>query len=331
MPFWSPKPKEKSKRVKHAPKTLEQILSDALNKEVNRDPELRRELAYRKAGYSDLLKTKDPIEEKKKQIKDKVVSRALDKIDQDPELSEKFVDRQVSEIMGSADEGDEDNDGEFDEHLSPIEQALEQKHQLEELEREFGGGQSSMIRDLANSEFAKTFAQTIANAMFANKVIAPPEKVYVVQIDGHLTEMPESQYRAMINRAPNTSIALPETKPTPAEIVAQVPKQQIAPTYPALPEPLNSMDLSMIGAYLSQEPSTFVDQLHSEIIGGVELSQLIWNVLKSTNYDIICNAIRPFEKNPLVTEYIQQVLSPKGKEWVNSVIKLVREYKSEVV
>ena len=334
--FWKTKEKPKKKRVTHAPKTLDQILSDALNKEVNRDPELRRELAYRKAGYTDLLKKKDPIEEKKKELKDKMTTRAFEKIDQDPELSEKFVDQQVSEIMGSSGEEEIDNE-KFDDDGNPIHRILQQKQDLEELEEQFGGGggRSTLVRDVLDSEFGKTLAAIVAQ-LFVNaspKAQSPAERVYIIDVPGKgMAEVPEGKYRELLQagQIKPTGMLL-ENKAEPTPQASPKPEVRITPPDigPTLPKEFDMIDIPMFGAFLAQSPEEVVEQLKNQVLVGDIQSKYLWDFISSTDYDIIVSIIKPYSKNPRVGEYVQQLLSHKGKEWAELVIKLVKDNKSE--
>ena len=170
--FWN---KTKRKHHKRPYKSLKQILADSLYQEVSNDPELRKALAFKEAGYEDMLKTADPLEQKKAKIGATIVDRALKKIEADPELTERFVDNQVEDIMNEGVRGtrsrgrhdSRDADDGYEGSASIFGQAIQSLDEMEEFRERIGKstGGGGLIASLVTQDNVNEFLKIVRGLM----------------------------------------------------------------------------------------------------------------------------------------------------------------------
>lgn len=339
--------KVKRGRPPKKPKTLKEILASALTKEVNKDPELKRELALREGGYSDLLDKDRETENKKKEIKKLVTTKALEKIQSDPELAEQFIESEVESILAGGNEGKsrrrrtEPDYFEGEGGTSSISQALEEVASLGELKEKLAelglvdGGGGGFLKGLSMKDVLGALPY-ISTLMSKQGQEVKSVRTYIVQVDGKDREVSESEYKQLYEQGklqPVAALISPktETEPTGVEGTSELTTAVIQSdiTSPELPAFLQNMDFSMIDSWLSQEPEDVVNSLKSEVDSGVEESKLIWGFLTTANYQGIAEKITPYQEHPEVGYLVKMVLSDDGRVWLEKVLTLTKETLNE--
>ena len=78
------------KELIHKPKkSLDKILNETLVNEVSRDPNIKRRLAFKQAGYEDVLKEENPFEQTKRDVQAEVGRSCVELVKTDPELRDR--------------------------------------------------------------------------------------------------------------------------------------------------------------------------------------------------------------------------------------------------
>ncbi len=348
---------------KSAPKTLKEILATAYTKELKKDPELMREIAFTDAGHADLLHRDRQLETQKKEIKNYIVGEALKQIKEDPDLAAQFVESQVEEILSngattSTKQGGrrgrranrEDNSEYDNSPISSISSALEGLDEIAELKSKLV--QLGLVKEDGNGNGdgkAGGFMQgmTLKDILTALPVIqvllgkdqqsvSKPTKVYVVPVNGQYRELTEPEYINLIK-----SGTLQINAPKKEELQGQQssdgtiqPTVKSSPTtkQPELPSVGGTVDLpsfikdinfDMITAWLDQEPQEFVLNLRAKVDEGHDESKFIWGFLSTVTYEGIVEKIMPYKDNPKLTILIERILSDDGKLWTEAVLELV--------
>ena len=333
--------REKSKkgRPKKRAKTLKEILSDALTKEVNRDPELKRELALREGGYADLLDRDRTVEEQKKQIKQFITAKALEQIQGDPELAEQFVEAQVEAILseGKPIRRHRGESEYYPESGSAITQAVEELESLGEFKEKLAelgmteGGKQGFFSGMTMKDLLDVIphiASLMGKGQGGNGQIC---RTYIVRVDGKDQELNESQYAQLLQQGRIAPVAVIEQprKPTQVQGQLELTKKTRAEKVPDLSW-LEGLNFDVLNAWLDQEPQEFVLKLKSEVDQGTEQSKLIWGLLTSTTVEGITGYIAPYKDNPKISIFVERLLSDEGQEWLSSVIELVKSIEQKI-
>jgi len=340
--------KKKTAPPKKLGKTLAQILKDSLIKEVNRDPALRKRIAMKEAGYESLMAEADPITEKQRQIKTKVTDMALQRIDSDPELAEQFIEEQIFEIIGSKRRSrgkDTDSDGRMDpyEGMSAAARTRAELQDLRELQEELGSGNGSkgMLGGIITPDVIKAvieYLSTNAKLQFAQlqnqpQIQTQQVRTYVVQVEGQVKEMSETEYRQLLQKGavkPIAAIEAPKKEASESsDIMVQsdfgkpvVAKEQ-APINTVSADILASLDIEMIKSYLDMSPADAITRIHEQEMSGDPQAGMMLKFLGMTNYDTIASYLGPYRKDPTLGVYIAKVLD--RKDWISEVIRLAKE------
>jgi len=312
--FWRNKEKKRT-YAKRPPKTLKQILSDAFSKELSKNPELMQQASI-KHGAKELgieFEKSDPIEQQKREIKAKIIERALKKIDENPELAEQFVNTTIEEIIGGG-RGEGQGYGDGEGAGSILRQAIEELDDVEEFrERISGKAKGSALGGLVDSETLKEVLRTIQSLRAPGGV--PQERIFVVQVNEELREVTETEYKRLIQQGLLRPIA-----------ALEAPKEKLLseePTELELPEFISS-NLIELASYLEQEPEDFIIQLEYEVQSNVPQSQLLWDFLSTVNYEDIVGLATPYKGHSQIGIYVEKILSEEGKVWFEKVIELIK-------
>lgn len=321
--MWWLSAKPKRGRPKKRPKVLKDVLSDAYLSTLKKDPELLKEIAFRDAGHADVLERDRGAENQKKEIRKFVTSEALKKIKEDPELAEQFIEAQIADILseGKSARARRATEPEFyGESGSAIAQAVEEIDNIELLRDKLGRDKGKgLLSAFTDPEVIKGFLALLSGV----RAGAPqsPVRTYVVRVNGEEREIPEAQYRKLIQEGslrPVAELEMPKVKKEVEEPIKE-------PEYPQLPDFLKGIDLPAVSEWLELTPQDFVTQLKVEVDTNVEQSKLIWGFLSTADYDGIVALITPYRSNPEVSESIEKILSDEGRKWVSEVLQLVKE------
>lgn len=197
-------------------------------------------------------------------------SRVLDKIESDPVLTEKYLDRFMDKMFGlppeSRDDGDNfDFNGDGGMGDNPIRAALDQLRDVEDFKKEMklGKGSSIFTADVISEAIglARDFMgnqRRMGNAPNSR----PLERAVLVNIDGQVQEVPESQYRRMLTSGQVQPVMLtapkPVVEPTPTPpvkpIVEPVVQQGGAPVAPVAASASGSPSAPVAAAGSTETP-----------------------------------------------------------------------------
>lgn len=341
------------KRPGHArrqPKTLKKILEESFAREVNKDPDLKRELAFKEAGHSEMLNRDKETNEKKKQIKKFITDKALEQIQQNPEMAAQFITSEVENILTDGKPNryrgrddyfsDGGSESSLDLALGQLESLSELKDKLADMglgEGGKGGFWSGMtMKDLMGA------LPIIASLLGKGQPMAGEvQRTFVVRVNGQDREVLEGEYRRLLNEGKVTPVAklAPVTEPTaaqkeettkvPIEIEEEEKFEAVTPDQFDLSEFIGDLDPSMIEVYMSMEPAEFVSALKGEVDVGIDRSKFLWGFLSTTDYPGVVNVVEPYKDSETWSEIIQKVMSEEGKLWIEQVLDLVKEYKEE--
>jgi len=323
MRFFDRKPKRKYKRQ---PKTLKQILSDSLIREVNKDPELKRELALRESGYADVIKRLDPIEIKKREFDNKATTRALDMLDDDPELAKEVYSAKLMQLIGEG--GKTRHKGSsFEDFIQPggnIAQVLEELEAYDELKDRLGGNKGSSWTDLFKNPDTIPAIVNLLQSLSQGGGQAPLERVVIVEINGKPTEVTESQYNRLLKENKVRPIGMIEAPKTVKESVRE-PTPQPPPEEPTVELPrLESIDLPNLVWMLELSPDEFVSQLNEDQEAGLPYASLLLGYLLNLDTNGIISLIEPYRSNSQAGPYIERLLTDDGWTWIEEVLARIR-------
>ena len=327
--------RKKKPARKKTPKTLGQLLDNAFSNQLKKNPELLTEVAL-KQGAKKLgitFEKLDPSAEQKRNLKSRVVDQALRKIEEDPNLTERFVDSQIEEILGEG-----SGNGRYDDDIYPgssLSQVLEDVDALEQLKEKLGGGSSSFASLFKDPAVATALLGLVQSIMGNNK-IGPQEKLYIVNVDGQDRGISESEFRqlqsqgllkpvAMIE-APHPTVEPDEEFPQPM-IKKQILTEEHLSTEeePDISTISGIFDINILTGYIELPPEEVVEQLSYDFDAGLEHAKFLWDFLSSANYDNVVQLIKPYESNTEVSYIIGKILSDEGKEWFEKVVELIKE------
>ncbi len=307
---------------------------DKLLEKAKDNPELENKYIAKLMGIE--VETQDPLEQQKQAIKSRIVENALKAIEKDPELAQRFTNKQIEELVGpGADDGSE---GDYmGEDESPLTQAVRQLRELRELEGELGveeskgGGWTSLLKDPDVVKAIFGFLAANAGGGVTREPQIQQVRTYIVSVNGEPREVSEAQYKQLMQQnqiRPMAALAPPE--------VAKLPEIKPPVTQPIGSTPV-SADLSpeqtlinLIGKSLDYTPEEFVVKLQEQCLEGsptFEQSNLIMSFLQSATYDGICDIIKVYKDDERVKVYVEKVMA--GKEWVEKVLKLLQEPRVE--
>jgi hypothetical protein len=361
MKLFNKKQKPQSKRV---PKTLKQILSDSLIREVNKDPELKRELALRESGYGDVIKDKST--KQRDEIKSKVTDMALKRIDEDPELAERFTEAEIESIIYGEKSGhrkryDSDNYVGDGGSGSAIGDALAEIENFELLKEKLGG-KGGALGGLINSDVIIEALKLFASR---NSQQAPTQRTFVVQIDGQAKEVDEDKYRELVtqNRIKPVAILTERTSTKSIETEKKIEEHRVSiedvpETKPKnletkqvelkIPEVKTLDKVSGTSSYTLQidsEPElpefiqkikfneviSYLDRPPEDFIKDLKSGRdnvtinMIWTFLQGAEYDQLVQFLNPYKSHSKIGIYVTKLLGESNKEWLETVLNLIRK------
>ena len=331
MPLW--KKRKRHTEEANRPKTLKELAKDAFSKELNKNPELMRQVAFREMGYKDLIEVTDPTTKAKQDIKARIVSKALERLDTNPEVAERFIDAQLEEIVGTP----PTSDGGRDEYYSgsSLSHILEEIETMDEIREKLGGKDSkSIISDIMNSEMLKAFGTALAS-QFGR---AAAQRTYIVQVDGEMREVTESQYKqleqqglikpvAALAQAKGPALTQPTEKPipepAPTEQVFDIPEPG-----PDLPDFL-LYNIETIASTIDLPPADYVGQLEYEVDAESDYALFLWGFLNRATVDGTVAFLSQYKDHYQVGIYVRNLITEDGKAWMGEVISLIKQRQAE--
>jgi len=333
--------KQATRRYTKSPKTLKQILSDAFTKEVKKNPDLMRQLAFIEAGHGDLLEKESPVEKSKREIDEYVTGQALQEIKENPEIAEEFIQQKLMTVIGGNNKRKGGHDIEYFDNspISSLKQALEDIDDLSQLNEklvEIGISKSGNGGFLSGFTFKDLLdaAPHIAAMMGKGPPIdngSQQEKTYIVRVNGADQELPESQYRQLVRTGkvrPVGEIAAPKVTQQPEQ--EQEEPAQEEPAVKELPEILKEVDFDRLAECMNDlSPQDFVDQLIREASEELEESRFLLGFFSTATYDNVVSLITPYKGNLEVDNLIDKILTDEGKIWLEEVIAIIQREEEE--
>jgi len=295
------------------------------------NPELEREWVSKMMGIE--IKPPDPSEIKKKEIHTKLVEEAFKQITNDPELRKQYAEQVLGEIVGEVPSKFEGRDygGDGGYGYGPLE-ALDIADQIKErLGGGNSGGFSSLLKD---PDVAAAFFGFLQSLMGRgdNQPQPLPQRTYVVRVNGRDKEVPEEQYKQLIQSnqlRPVAELTAPEPEKQEVkesnefdEVFTGELKQE--PSLEQLPEFLSNIDTDMVLGWMDMEPDDFVIELKEEVQNETGVSRFLWGFLNKAAYDSIVVMIAPHRENSKIGVIVERILSDEGKFWLEKVIELVQ-------
>lgn len=347
--------KKKSYRGRRQAKPLKKILDEAFAREVSKDPDLKRQLAFKEAGHPELLERDKETENHKKEIKKYVTTQALTAIQEDPDLAKQFVEAEIENILTGGKPGryHRAGDGNYfpESGESGLELALDQIDSLNNLREKLtemgliegkGGGfwAGMTMKDLMGA--LPVVASLLGKGQPINgEVQGEVQRTFVVKIDGHDRELPENEYRALLKDGKITPVAglvepapIVEEKELSKESVVDEPTALVSNEQAAnlasfdLSPILDTLDPEVIGAYLDMTPDEFVVALKDGVDANEEIPMVLWGFFGNTDYEGVVKYLTPYRDKEEWSVTIERILSDDGKIWVEQAIELVKEARS---
>ena len=90
----------KRTKIRRKGKPFQEIFDDTLRGALKNDPSLLKILAFKSAGFPDLLERTTPEYKRMMRLEKTVVNQALDQIEHDPEIRDRLVKQTISKIAG---------------------------------------------------------------------------------------------------------------------------------------------------------------------------------------------------------------------------------------
>lgn len=340
------------KRPSHArrqPKPLKKILEESFAREVNKDPDLKRELAFKEAGHPEMLNRDKDTNDKKKQIKKFITDRALEEIQGNPEMAAQFIESEVENILTDGKPNRyRGRENYFSEGggESGLDLALGQLDSLNELKDKLAdmglgeGGKGGFWSGMTMKDLMGALPIIASLLGKGQPMTSEVQRTFVVRVNGQDKEVTENEYRRLLqegNVTPVTTLApVTVTKPTAAqgEEATKVPVEEekfeaVTLDQLDLSKFIGDLDPSMVEVYMGMEPSEFVDALKGEVDAGIDRSKFLWGFFGATDYLGVVNVAEPHKDSETWGEIIKKVMSEEGKLWIEQVLDLVKEYKEE--
>ena len=274
---------------------------------AKKDPELENQYISKLMNIE--IKSPDTVKQRRRELESELIKRALDKIEQNPELAERFVQTQIDKFIGEAGTAEgEEGEG----YESPLGQAIQQWREAREFEKEIGGGKGA-LGGIIDSDVVKSFIENVVGPMLINKGLAAPiQKVYVVETPQGTLEMSAQQYQQY----------LLEEKKRLSPPKAELPPEEKAEVLPKV-----SLNINSWLPYLEQEPETFVSALNDGLILDEQSTQFVINILSTKTADEILTSLQSF-KSGEYKEAIEEL--EKHKDWLEKVIEQVKLMKESI-
>ena len=316
-PYHKPTDEELEKKEARKEK---QLAREKLLAQVKDNPELERKWIAKLMGIE--IEPPDLVEQKKKEIKAKLVEEAYTQVNQDPELRRQYAEKLIGEIVGEVPSRGEYG-SEYEGSGSAIRQALDELEDVEEFRDKLGirPKEGGILKSLVTEENVGELIKLLRGIVTKTPI---EESTVVVKIDGQIRRIPESQFTQLEKTGRVTPIAAIEIPKSsieqPEEKLVEAPK-----TEPKVPEFVLS-NLEMLASYLELTPEEFVEEL-SGMKDAEPTYQLLWTYLLATTPEAVVKLIEPYSKHSQVGMYVENLLSDEGKDWIKQVIGLIKEKK----
>jgi len=331
---------EKTQERKEKQWARERLLEKTKN-----NPELENAYISKLIGID--LRNVDPTEKQREEFNAAINISALELIKEDPDLKEELARQRAYDMLNVKRPRHGDDEGlRYAEDDKPISRVLEELEQYEELRGRFGGDNKGILGGLIDKDVMIQLIQTLGPMILSRagqqpQLSAPPpeRRIIVSNPEGQMVELSESQYNDWASKGmirPIAAIAAPpeiekppETKTEPKKV--EPPKPPPAPPGTAtqlsigqskLPEDFN---FTTLAGYLELPPEEFVDQFGIEIEAGNEQAKMIWDFISISSYDTIYRMITPYQSDATVGMYVEKLLTPEGRKWVEEVVARIKE------
>jgi len=340
--------KRKRNLMTSRPKTLKEILTESFKTELDKDPELKKRIAFKEFGHEDLI-SQDPTAKAKKDFETWRWQQAIQRAKDDPDFNQELTESVIDELQGGKPrrrktEIESYSEGGFSSVSEAIQEYMNVKEQLTELG--VGEGSQGFFKGMSMKDILAALPY-IATLMGKGEPSAGdrPLRTYVVRVNGQDREVTEPEYRKLIEQGrlqPVAALTKPEsqepeeTGEEPSPMIPEESLEELEPTGepilpeepaagPELPEFLQGVDFSQIEGWLEVEPGDYVENLKSEVEAGVEESIFIYGFLKNINLEGTIKLITPYRNHPTVGNLVERLLTEEGQNWLSEVLRLVQE------
>lgn len=355
-PFWEQK---KPQRTKRPAKTLKNILQETLVREVNKDPELKKRLAFKAAGYEELLGDNKEITDARQKIDMVLTSKALEMLSNNDELAsamatEKLADiigkKNIRHLQGSSQETEEEYD---QSDGSPLDAAMDELTKAERFKEALGikpKGFMDVIKDpeilVGIMSLLKSFVQP--GQVPGQSPQSPQEQMVMVMVEGKPQLIPVSKCNLMLQQGtikPVGSVQKTdqveseksqETEPVNTNDNEENTIELEQPDEPKkigsapeidLTNIQNLSDVISLADYIVQSmsgtPEEFVEEMVILKNSGDESAKIAFNFLCNTDADTIFALVTPYKDNVELASYVSKLID--NREWVEQVIELVKK------
>jgi hypothetical protein len=243
---------KKKKYTRRPAKSLADILETAVKAHIAKDPDSALQLYAAEHGHAGLFSKADPVVSRAKELQTRMDSMALDAIEKDPQAMERFMEMAMQRLLGIKPErprkgDDEEFDFEgADGGGNAFRLALEQLKDMEVFKKEMKLGKNGGLLSEEVLVAGMSLLKTMIGGRGAAAVEVPQlaqtgnypqlreaERRVLVNIDGIMRELPESEYRQMLVsgkvqpimlqtvKAGETVIATPPILPPPVSVAPQ--------------------------------------------------------------------------------------------------------------
>lgn len=183
-----------------------------------------------------------------------------------------------------------------------------------------------------------------------------PLRRYVAEIDGQMKELSEDQYQLLLQQgkvkplvrgshkeeepeaqAPLTAVTGEITPPVgQPEIDDAAPQpEEVKVTREPTPEEqgkfqtiMAAISPSFLVDAMDKTPEDFVAELYTDIENGEEMSKNIIGFLSQVDTESFFELLRLFKNHPKYGTFITSIITGEGREWLLSVVSLVRKANS---
>jgi hypothetical protein len=307
------------------------------------DPELKRQMVADE--YKLKLPPKDPAGEQRKEMEALISSLVMKEIRENPELAKRVVDSRIAQLtnqeaMVTGDEGEASYPG------SAIGQVLDEMENLEELKSRLGSGKGSGWGDLFKDP--GVIANLLSTAQAIIRGVSPQgtEPAVIVEIDGQMVSVPQSQFKKLQEEGRVKPVAMVESpkpgkdpqvdKATPKLTAQDTPPEStgdgVAENAEApaddgspLPFPFSLVDLAELASCLDQTPADAVEQLKAKRLEGLAYAQVLWAILEIADPAALVAKAISYKGHAKLGPYAELIASEKGREWLEEFLRLLRQ------
>jgi len=91
--------RRKKTRTRRQGKPFQELFDDVVREVLESDPDLAKDLAFRSAGFSDILEKTTPEYKRMIQLENIVVNQAFERIKRNPKIMDRLIRQEISEII----------------------------------------------------------------------------------------------------------------------------------------------------------------------------------------------------------------------------------------